>query len=250
MKEHKKEINIKTMLGLGDAVYTFPIVQYYVESGFNVSVITRYPIVFNSLKCTAVQTSQKTIDIRPRYNHRNSGVSQYKGLLNSVNLPSLPFIFRWDMGFTDDFKNTYFELLLSGLNESRKKLCVVKEPCTAHMHKKQKDFSVSPGVPEIQGWLDSHREEYFFVSVGKDEVFKTRLNHINIDLNNKTTVQDLITLCSISQCIITQVGHLVPLAQGLSIPLKIFYPENPVDSRIKAINKQKMEIEKEVRGAL
>lgn len=243
MKETKKEIVIKTMLGLGDAFYFYPIVKCYIEQGFRPTVVTRHPIIFNSLDCNAVLQTNKPVNLRPSYNsRRTSEHSQYKDILMSANLPDLPFEFKWGLGFTKEFIENKIESFMAAYVASKKRLCIIKEPCASHMHKRERDFSIVPDVDELQKYVNDNKDDYFFVSVGQDEIFYKRLENIDYDLNNQLEIQDLISLCSISHLIVTQIGHLVPISQALNIPLKVFYPKNPTDRRIQLLNRKKIEI--------
>lgn len=236
---------IRCLRGLGDAVYTYPVVKHFATLQ-PITVVTPYPLIFDKLRnVTTTSSSSLLPDLRPSYTRaRSSNQGQYADMLDSINLKGLPFTFDWPHGFTEDFlKSQLFNDFMSKLNDSRKKLAILKEPSTAHMHKHSLNFAAAPDVGEIQNYLDDNRHHYFFVSVGQKEVFtQRRLQGINFDMNDKISVQDLITLCSMAQVIITQVGHLVPISQALRIPVKVFYPANP-DKTFRHFSKIKLEIE-------
>jgi len=231
---------IKCLKGLGDAVYTFPIVSHFCKKT-DVKVITPYPIIFDSLHVDTTTDYSEAFDMHPRYTaNRNTTNWQYVDMLNSVNLPMLPFDLIWGLGFTDEFKSKFLSDIMIEITVHRKKICVIKEPCAAHMHKKRNDFSMAPRRAVMQDWIKAN-QQYCFVSVGHNELFKSRLSGIDFDLTDNTTVQDLISLCSIADIISTQVGHLVPIAQGLSKNIKVFYPEKITDGRMKHISPNKIE---------
>jgi len=235
----EKEMKIKTMLGIGDAVYTYPLVKYFSQKQ-SVKVITPYPEIFKCLNAETSSDMREAADLTPRYTHsRSSEFSQYEDLLRSVNLSFIPFEWEWQEQFSEHFKRNYpvFLALIQG-----KKICVIKEPCCAHMNKGAKDFSIVPNVSEMQDWVNANKEKYFFVSVGYREIFHSRLEGIDLDLNDKINLTDLLTLCKNAGAIASQVGHLIPIAQGLNIPLKIFYPENPTHHALKFISPKKMQI--------
>lgn len=232
---------IRTHLGLGDAVYCFPIVKYFVDKGKKITVATNYPIVFNALGVRTGLINLKP-DIFPKYTGRRCASSQYQTMLDSVGLPFIPFRFDWHLGFTDRFKDCCLYEFTSAFNYSRKTLCIIKEPCTAHMHKGAADYSLTPCVDQMQAWVDKFKDRFFYVSIGSEEVSRGRLENIDYNLIDKTSVQDLITLCQMSAAIVTQVGHLVPIAQGFNKPLKLFYPEKIVDRRFRHLTKETLEI--------
>lgn len=216
---------IRCMRGLGDAVYTYPIVKYYEKQ--NPIVITNYPVVFSSLNVRTTTNYGLSAILKPKYsNLRKSPYSQYKDLLRSVNLNNIPFTFEWNLGFTEEFKVKHFETIMNDWTASHKNLCIIKEPSYAHMEKtKNNGTAVSPNPMEMQKWVDTH--DMYYISVGREERFTARLKNIDYDLVDKTSVQDLITLIQLSSMVATQVGHLVPIAQGLSKALKVFYPTDP-----------------------
>jgi len=236
---------VRTHQGLGDAVYAYPIVKYLTSLHDRVKVKTSYPIVFSSIDVETVRAEDRSKpDCFPKYtNQRGNGLGQYETMLNSVNLTHIPFVFDWGLGFSHDFKENHLPEFAKALSDSRKPMCIIKEPCLAHMHKRNNDTSIVPNLAEMQIWVNMHKDIFFFVSVGNQEVFENRLVYMNYDLNNKTTVQDLITLCSMAEAIATQVGHLVPIAQGLNKPLKVFWPSRITDARLKGLSPENLKID-------
>lgn len=235
-------MTVKIPLGLGDAVYCQPIIRKLTKKTA-VIVQTPHPIIFGNMQnVTATSLDIGKPDLNIKYNHlRNSNDTQFQDLLSSVQMSNVKQVFNWSYGFTDEFRLNELPRILTELNNSKKNMCIIKEPTTAHMHKSTKDFSMAPNIEQMQNFIDENKEQFFFISVGKDEIFKKRLHDIDYDLVNKTTVQDLITLCQLSDLIISQVGHLIPIAQGLKKKVKIFYPGNITDPRLKNMNKKKIE---------
>lgn len=236
---------VRTHQGLGDAVYAYPIVKH-LRSGYEkVKVKTNFPIVFSGLDVETVPLSDRsTPDLFPKYtNRRGNGLGQFQAMLDSISMPAIPFVFDWSLGFSDEFRSKHLLDFVEALRISKKPMCIVKEPCLAHMHKPNNDSSIVPNLAEMQVWVNVNRTKYFFVSVGQGEVFKNRLVHMNYDLNDKTTVQDLITLCSMAGGIATQVGHLVPIAQGLNKPLRMFWPAQITDARLKGLSPENLKID-------
>lgn len=233
---------VKTMLGLGDAVYTYPIVRHYCLTR-KVKVITPYPEVFQDLEVETSTNMDEQADVKPSYlMGRLSKKSQYEDMLESVKLPWVPFGFSWKSGFSDSFKASHLKRIVAMLILDGLQICVVKEPCLANMHQKNNDHSIVPDADEMQEWMKANEHRYVYVSVGRKEVFTRRLEGIDFDLNDQLSLSDYLTLCSMANAIITQVGHLVPIAQGLNRPLKIFYPKHIRDHRLKNIGPHKMQI--------
>lgn len=230
------------MLGIGDSVYVYPIVKHFTETK-KIKVITPYPEIFHSLGVESSTNLSEKYDLMPTYiPGRASKKSQYEDMLDSVKLPFIPFSYAWDIGFSEHFKSHYLKEIVARLSLEGKGICIIKEPCLANMHRKSGDTSAIPNIVEFQNWIDQNSNRFVYISVGKNETFIHRLKGIDIDLNDKISIPDLITLCASSQAIATQIGHLVPIAQGLNRPLKIFYPKKITDGRLKNIGPHKMKI--------
>lgn len=219
-------LRIRTPLGLGDAVYAFPIVKHFTQTE-KVIVCTQYPDVFKSLgiETTTDKTNQ---DLCLRYQFR----SEKDYYTQMCDLAGVHPEFKFDWPY--EYETVGFK------NKTGKLLCVIKEPVTAHMHKGARDFSTTPIAEKMQAFVNDNREQMFFVSVGKDEVFKSRLSGIDSDLNNILSIPDLITLVSMADIVATQIGHLVPLAQSLGRHIKLFEPEHVTDRRLIGINAKKV----------
>jgi alpha-L-arabinofuranosidase len=238
---------IKTLRGIGDAVYAWPIIERLSESN-NVTVITKYPIIFENLPVRVSTDYNIKEDVKLSYLSRRliNTTNQYQDICIYSSY-SIPFSFKWDKGFTDSFIENHLHSIIDKSFQLGKKICVIKEPCAAHMHKSKHDLSVAPNVNEMQTWVNNNSHKYIFISVGQNEIFKSRLSGIDFNLVDKMSVQDLITLCAMSDAIVSQVGHLVVLAQGFGKPMKIFYPENIIDKRLQYITPNKIEFKNDSR---
>lgn len=219
-------LRIRTPLGLGDAVYAFPIVKHFAQTE-KVTVCTQYPDVFKSLgiETTTEKTNQ---DLCLRYQFRSE--KDYYTQMCDVAGVHPEFKLDWPYNYeTVEF-----------INESGKKLCIIKEPVCGHMHKGAQDFSMSPSVGQMQEFINKNKEQMFFLSVGHNEIFKARLSGIDGDTNNLLSVHDFITIVNAADMVATQIGHLVPLGQALGKPLKIFESEHITDRRLVGINAKKV----------
>jgi hypothetical protein len=236
----KEPWTVKTMLGIGDCVYAYPIIKHYTTTR-TVKVLTPYPEIFSSLEIETSTDLNQHFDVKPCYTQsRSSKKGQYEDMLDSVKLQFIPFVFGWDSGFSDEFRSKHLKEIVARLSMEGKGICIVKEPCLANMHQKNGDTSVVPDIEEMQSWINENKKRFVYISVGKGEIFTHRLQGIDMDLNDQLSISDLVTLCGMAQGIATQVGHLVPIAQGLNRPLKIFYPKHIKDHRLKNIGPHKM----------
>jgi len=235
-----EQILVKTLLGLGDAVYAWSIVRWLIENNSNkeILVMTSYPIIFRNLKCKTVpMETGRTPDYHLSYTtRRNSPKGQYEDILDQCKFPWIDFEFIFDPEKEDIVPILDF-----------KEYAVIKEPATAHLHKKTSDYSFAPNIEEMQDYVYSlNKKGIGVISVGQNEVFKERLSGIDVDLNDKLTVGQLLYLCSKSVEVGTQVGHLLPIAQGLGKPCRIFMPEKITDHRFSSFGHHKLSVEKYV----
>jgi len=129
-------IRIKTPLGLGDAVYCWPIVKYFAERD-SVVLSTKYPEIFNNIKDVQIDNSQNIFDIRLHYNQKRSSKNgQYQDILDQCRLPAIPFTFS--------FRNKkVFDISRVKKKSGDKKICIVKNPHSNDMLKSKNDFSLS-----------------------------------------------------------------------------------------------------------
>ncbi len=217
-------MRLRALKGLGDAIYAYPIVKHFAKSE-SVTICTQYPEVFRYLEGVTTTREPHPNDIVLRYT-REPGSNQYRDVCDIVGVYP-EFKFEWPPMFLD----------------VEKPVCIIKEPSTCHMNKRTGDMSLAPNVEEIQNWVDAHKDQYYFVSVGKDEVFKGRLQNIDRHLVDQISVSDLLGLCSGAAAIATQIGHLVPIAQAMGKPLKIFEPESLTDPRLLNMSVAKVRVD-------
>lgn len=222
---------IRTQRGLGDAVYCYPVIKRLAEQ-HPITVITNYGFIYENLPNVSISNDfHQKYDLFLRYTRHGRG-TQFEQIQSCAGLSGLRLHLDWDADFSTEFRNKYLDTIRG------KNICIVKEPCAAHMHKRSRDLCVAPSSLYMQEFIN--RNDFYYISVGQDEVFKKRLLRIDLDLNNKILIKDLITLVKYSNFIITQVGHLVVLAQAFNKQLKVFYPEKMTE-KIQHIVKEKIE---------
>ena len=232
---YRVRVNFAALSGLGDAVYAFPVVEAAAKIA-PVNVSTQYPEVFlhlNNVTCTTGTLSNET---RLAYNRH--GVAPYwDEVRRAAGLSDLSFYFQYPLSPVSPLVGA----IIGAAAESGKKLCILAEPRAAHMHKAQCVLSMAPGIAETVEWVTANRQRFFFVAVGQHEVFKTRLP-ADFDAVDKLTVTEYLQLCAHADAFATQIGHLVPIAQGLRKPLKIFPPEKNNDPRTARVTVERVRI--------
>ncbi len=92
---------LRPSLGLGDAVYMFPVVKYYMARGEDVHIVTRYPSIFKFLNCKTIDpetfdATQPFIDCNcsARTKQRKTNIYEDTLLLSGIN-GHLPLTFEY-----------------------------------------------------------------------------------------------------------------------------------------------------------
>lgn len=220
---------IRTHLGLGDAVYSYPVVKHLLKNYKNITVLTKYPVIFKELPVKCADISGE-YDLFLRYtDKRHKKTTQFQDICASAGITEkIPFRLDWKVDFSSEFIDLYGDRLM----QNGKKVCVIKEPCAAHMDKRSGSFRMAPISAKVQEFINKNRNQYFFVSVGQSDKYKQRLNGIDLDLNDKLSLSDFITLVNHCEAVATQIGHLVPLAQAFGKKLTIFEPATKTRIRL------------------
>lgn len=198
-------MKITTPSGLGDAVFCYPIVNELAKRE-RVFLYTKYPEVFGNLDLEFLKERQGT---KLRYT-RQPGTNYYEDLCACASITPPEFIFDF-YGFFQRFPSL-----------PKKLICLIHEPSTAHMHRRQRDFSLTPAPQKVQRFIDVNKDKYFFVSVEWDDVYKERLKGIDRVFSG-LSVSEYLALCSLSTCIASQIGHLIPIGQAMGKRTVLFY---------------------------
>lgn len=216
-------LHLRTLMGLGDAVYAYPIVKELLNRDKKIELLTWYPDVFKPLMNIGNLDIQRgpiagSYSKFIRLAYERDGSNFYETMARHVLRTSPPFYLH----VLPDERAIH--IMASIRNHDGRPVCLIKEPHAAHCHRKTNDYSMAPHIWEMQNWLTEHRKDYYFISCEHDDNYKARL--VGIDLRLKgLTVPTYLGLCAMSDLIVSQVGHLVPISQSLDKPLKLFMPE-------------------------
>lgn len=200
-------MKITTPSGLGDAVLCYPIVKELAKRE-KLFLYTKYPEVFGNLDVEFLKEKQGT---KLRYT-RQPGTNYYEDLCACAGIKPPEFVL--DSIFPISFPSAAFG----------KPVCLIHEPSTAHMHRRQRDFSLTPDPQKMQRFIDENKDRYFFVTVEWDDVYKERLKGID-RVFSSLSVSDYLALCFLSTCIASQIGHLIPIGQAMGKRTVLFTPE-------------------------
>lgn len=206
----------RTLSGLGDAVFAAPIVAHFAKSQ-PVKVATNYPDVFHFIENvnTIPMDAAPSDAVRLRYMPR-PGHNYYEDYCKAAGVPMLPFELPWKEEAPK----------LSEIFKTYRKVCLIKEPSTAHMHRNRNDFSITPDHRVIQRWMLENRHRFYYIALEHEtNTIKNRLIGIDYKPFSQHPVDSYINLISRVDHIATQIGHLAPLAQAFGKPLTLFKPE-------------------------
>jgi len=198
-------------------VFAAPIVAHFAKSQ-PVKVATNYPDVFAFIEnvSTIPMDAAPSDAVRLRYMPR-PGHNYYADYCKAAGVPMLPFFLPWQ---------TVLYPLSEIFKTDGRKVCLIKEPSTAHMHRARNDFSITPDHRVIQRWMLDNRDRFYFIAIEHDtNTIKNRLVGIDYKFSSQHPVASYINLISRVDHIATQIGHLAPLAQAFGKPLTIFKPE-------------------------
>jgi len=208
-----------TLSGLGDAVYAYPVIKHFSNLG-PVKVHTKYPEVFKGLG--NVEFSDTTCGVRLAY-RRAPGENFYAAICQAAGVSP---VFSWGEHYTPETLPTV----------NGKPICIVKEPCTADMHRRSHDFSMAPWPEVMQAFISRNKDLFYFVSVGNvGDVYRARLTGID-ERAEGLSVSKYLTLCASASAFVSQICHLVPIAQGLGRRLYLFPPANNIATNTRNVN--------------
>lgn len=227
----------RTLSGLGDAVLAAPIVAHFSQFG-KVDVSTKYPDVFKFIQNVNASPDVKNTGPTLRYS-RGQGRNYYVDICAAAGLSPLPFSLPWVP------EPHVLELFGNANKRSGRKICLIKEPSSAHMHRGRNNFSFSPHPMTIQKWMLEHRDEFFFVSV-EHETNDIARRLVGIDAKVQAlSVSEYLSVCFLVDHIATQFGHLSPIAQAFGKPLTLFEPQDPLTGLFKHVTASAILVPKE-----
>lgn len=203
-----KPKKIRAGRGLGDAIYLQSVVRYYVQKNQPLIVVTDWPDVFYSLKdkVSFIPFTRQYIDIIAHYSGRKSfkDTTQFKdcclqaGIFEPVKLKI-------------DWQPINLELI--NQLKSDKPIIVVQMPRKPMGRNDNFGIDLLPNQKAMQQVIDLVKDKFTIVQIGKGKpVYK--LEGIDIDLTDKTSVTDLYDIAYIADGFIGYCSYLVPLAES------------------------------------
>lgn len=192
-------------MGLGDAIYSYPIVKYYKNNNPDkkIIVLTKYKEVFEILNNINFSEDRSNFDIDCTYLDRKQiqETNQFEDILINSNSPK-------NLNFEIDIKIKKINLKTS------KKILLLRNPYLGM--ELRKTSILTPNLNEIVNLIDKLKKKYYIILL-KHEKDGTNIFYKNFDyLLEKTSINQLMNLVFQSDFIISQNGHMLALAESLN----------------------------------
>lgn len=192
--------------GLGDAIYLYNVVKYYVDRGEDVTIITRYPEVYAPLRCKTVKPDQFiNCQCSARTKEPDTNIYEDTLIMAGIN-DRLPLEFDYAFPYQKDRKP---------LTDSGRPTCVVRN-LTAPAKGEEDAKVMIPDVSIFQKIIDTFKDRVDFVSVGWQIGCEYKLNGLARDLSSINDLGEYFKTIDSADIVMTQPGHCVPIAEALN----------------------------------
>lgn len=202
-------LRIRGGSGLGDSIYLRPIVEHLAQTK-DVIALSHFPEVFigSGVQVEPFQKSQ--VDVLAHYSSRRDVQSstQYNDMLVTARLKDVPLHFDW--------KIQSLSLVRDVIDAANGRPIIL-------VHGGRAPFGRSDGygtevMPQRRGFVHvlEALDDCYLVRIGKGAQYPLK---VHLDLQDLTTVSDVLDLGYICDGIVTQCGYPVPMAECFDKPL-------------------------------
>ena len=201
--------------GLGDAMYLRPIAEHFQSAGEQVTVCNDYPDVFLGSGAVTLPFDRFRIDVLAHYTvgKSNPATNQWQDICRSAGIDEIPLRFAWQV------RNHWLVDVVESTAAGRPIVLV---------HGGRTPMGRTDGfgqelLPEQRGF-DAVIEALagcFTVRIGKGD--KLYPLHVDVDLNNGTSVSDLLDLGWCCDGVLGQCSFAIPLAEAFDKPLLVVW---------------------------
>jgi len=230
-------MNIRTLKGasgLGDSIYIRMVAQYFYEKDKSTFflIMSDFPDLFIGLPCHIVRhTKLNEIEYQGRKYHTNkisycgrkykNDTTQFEDVCIAAGVPK-------DISYSLDWKiknNTLINGIKKSASIKRKPICLITSPYRPFGRIDNWGKEITVNFDCMKKLINSKKNDFYFVMTCKDTPIY-RLENIDCNLSMKTNISDLLDIASISNVIIGQIGHALPIAECLNKPALIFFSKN------------------------
>jgi len=210
-----RDIRIRGGRGLGDSIYLRPIVEYFLRQGHTVTVHSDYPGAFEGVAVEVKPFTRDGINVLAHYTtgKANAATHQFADMCRSANVPVMPLSFDWKL------RDTPLVAMIHAKAQGRR--IIVVHGGRAPMART--DGFGAELLPKKEAFDTALAElrDCFIVKIGKaEEIYSL---DCELDLNGKTTVQDLFDIAAIAHGFLAQCSYCIPLAEAFDKPLMIVF---------------------------
>ncbi len=208
-------LRLKGPSGLGDSIYSYPIIKYFIEKKFDVEILTRYKDIFKNLDCKVRPYFYFNDDIDfnyvPRKFHKRTSQFEDMCILSGIT------------------KKIKLEINYEGKRKfkTKKKICVIQRPYWP-MNELEKRVELVPDYSQIQK-LIINNQDYYYVMVGVKNSLDFEIKGIDETIE-KTSIDDLFKIINASDMVITQIGWTIALAEILNKKIFVIFSVNGLES--------------------
>jgi len=224
---------LKGASGLGDSIYAYPIVKHYCEKHDDITVMSNYPELFADLPVKVIRHTKDNSDIRFTYGIRKytPGTNQFQDSVISAKIKEdLKLEIPWSI------KNDKMIARINKLfrRSGKKFKCALAVPYKPFGRTDDFGKEMTVNYKIIDELIKKFKDNVFFIQVGR---FKPlyRYNNLDVDMNFKTTIPDLMDIVTYCDIGITQVGNLLPICECRNTPVLAFFSENGFKSESKFV---------------
>jgi hypothetical protein len=197
---------IRGSMGLGDAIYLYPVVKYFIDYGHDVTIVTRYPEIFEKLNCKTLpekaEIGKDFLDCSCSFRTTIPGTNIFEDTLIMAGIKEkLPLKIEYDTTKKPKYPTS-------------KKVCVVRTP-TAPVKGEEETRVMIPNMSVFQTIINAFHDRVYFVLLGRAINCDENLSGVDLDLSGVDGVKNVIGAIDGADLVLTQPGHFVPLAEVL-----------------------------------
>lgn len=208
--------------GLGDAIYLRPIVEHFIGEGRRVTICSDYPDVFDGTGAVTNRFDRFNIDVLAHYTagKRNPDTNQWQDICASARIPEIPLRFEWRV-------RNHGLMNAIRADAAGRPLVVVHGGRTPMG---RKDGFGKELLPEREAFALALLElgDCFTVRVGKGEELYPL--PVNVNLQDSTSVTDLLDLARTCDAVVGQCSFAIPIAEVFDKPLLAVWAARGMES--------------------
>jgi len=218
-------ITLRGAGGLGDAVYMYPVLKYYLEHGQRVEILTKYPEIYQPLiKSGLVITDRyaKQADRECRYAPRYpiQTTTTYQDTLILAGIEKyLPLEMEFQCPHVFDFP-------------TKKKVCVIRVPVLPMKQRGDEACLIPPGKL-FQKIIDAFKNTCYFVLAGNRNCYQYALRGVDMDLTGTLDIPGLMQLINQSDICLSQSCFFLPFAEALNKKTFVLFSSEGFESPVK-----------------